>query len=187
MRHGARRLVVMGELVERARRVAGARLAELPRRWAHVQGVAAAAARIRGHFDVTAGDCLVAAAWTHDIGYGPSVRATGFHPLDGARFVRSQGFPELVVSLVAFHSGATVEAQVRGVQGLSEFSEPDRELLDALTFCDLTTGPDGTSVSAAVRLGEVLQRYGPDDPVHQAIDLSRDDLLAAVRRVQSWQ
>ncbi|MGC7260201.1 metal-dependent phosphohydrolase, partial [Mycobacteroides abscessus subsp. abscessus] len=79
-----------------------------------------------------------------------------------------------------------VEAQVRGVEGLSDFAEPDRELLDALTFCDLTTGPDGTPVSAAARLDEVLRRYGPDDPVHQAIDLSRDDLLAAVGRVQSW-
>lgn len=177
----------MSELVERARQLAESGLAGLPRRWAHVQGVAASAERIRGHFDQITGDCLVAAAWAHDIGYAPSVRLTGFHPLDGARFLRSQGFPELVVSLVAFHSGAIIEAQVRGVPGLSEFADPDREALDALTFCDLTTGPDGASVSAAARLDEVLRRYAPHDPVHRAVDLSRDDLLAAVGRVQSWR
>jgi hypothetical protein len=131
-------------------------------------------------------DCLVAAAWVHDVGYAPSVRGTGFHPLDGGRFLRDRGFPDLVASLVAFHSGAAIEAQVRGVEGLSAFDAPAREVLDALTFCDLTTGPDGASVSAAARLDEVLQRYAPDDPVHQAIDLSRDGLLSAVGRVQSW-
>lgn len=177
----------MSELIERARQVAESRLSGLTRRWEHVRGVAASAERIRGHFDEFTGDHLVAAAWTHDIGYAPSVRVTGFHPLDGARFLRHEGFPELVVSLVAFHSGAIIEAQVRGVQGLTEFADPNREVLDALTFCDLTTGPDGSVVSAAARLEEVLQRYGPDDPVHQAIDMSRDDLLAAVGRVQSWQ
>lgn len=177
----------MSELVEQARKVAESGLCGLVRRWAHVQGVARASTQIRGHFDEVRGDCLVAAAWTHDIGYAPSVRVTGFHPLDGARFLRDRGFPALMVSLVAHHSGARIEAQVRGVEGLSDFTEPDRELLDALTFCDLTTGPDGTPVSAAARLDEVLRRYRPDDPVHQAIDLSRDDLLAAVGRVQSWQ
>lgn len=176
----------MSELVERACQVAESRLCGLRRRWSHVQGVAAAAERIRVHFDAGTGDCLVASAWLHDIGYAPPLRVTGFHPLDGARFLRDQGFPGLVVSLVAFHSGAAIEAQVRGAEGLSAFDEPAREVLDALTFCDLTTGPDGTSVSAAARLGEVLQRYAPDDPVHKAIDLSRDDLLAAVGRVLSW-
>jgi HD domain len=62
-------------------------------------------------------DCLVAAAWLHDIGYAPSVRVTGFHPVDGAFFARREGFDELVVSLVAFHSGAPAEAQERGIGG----------------------------------------------------------------------
>ena len=174
-------------VVERARRLAEQQLAELGRRWAHVQAVAAAAERIRLHLDAETGECLVAAAWAHDIGYGPQVRATGFHPLDGARFLRSEGFPELVVSLVAFHTGAAVEAAVRGVDGLSEFAEPPRQALDALTFCDLTTGPDGAPVSAAARLDDVVTRYGPCDPVHRAVCRSRRDLLAAVERVQAWQ
>lgn len=175
-----------GVLVERARLLAEERLAELPRRLVHVRGVAAAAGRIRLNFDTKTGDRLVAAAWLHDIGYAPSVRETGFHPLDGARFVRAQGFDEIVVSLVAFHTGAAAEAHERGISGLSAFGDVDSDVLDALTFCDLTTGPDGDGVSAAQRLDEVLKRYGPDDPVHRAVDSCRNELLAAVERVQSW-
>ncbi|WP_078326916.1 HD domain-containing protein [Mycobacteroides salmoniphilum] len=174
------------DLVQRARRVAEVRLAGVPRRLTHVRGVAVAAARICAHFDAETGSCLVAGAWLHDIGYAPTVRVTGFHPLDGALFVRRQGFNDLVVSLVAFHSGAATEAKVRGIGGLSDFAEPAREVLDALTFCDLTTGPDGSPVNAHERLDEVLARYGPDDPVHRAVDCSRNDLLAAVGRVQAW-
>ncbi|MGJ6121613.1 HD domain-containing protein [Mycolicibacterium sp. Y3] len=175
-----------GALIDRARRLAQVHLGGLLRRWGHVEGVAGAAESVRGHFDTATGDALVAAAWLHDIGYAPSVRVTGFHPLDGARFVRSQGFPDVVASLVAFHSGAAAEAGQRGISGLAEFGEPAGDVLDALTFCDLTTGPDGSVVSAEDRLDEVLRRYGPADPVHRAVDEVRGELLAAVGRVRSW-
>ena len=59
----------------------------LPRRWAHTQGVAAQAAslaRILGEH----ADLITAAAWLHDIGYSPAIAHTGFHPLDGARYLR---------------------------------------------------------------------------------------------------
>jgi hypothetical protein len=59
-------------------------------------------------------------------------------------------------------------------------------VLDALTFCDLTTGPDGSTVAPHDRLEEVLQRYEPDDPVHRAVHSSRDELLATVERVHGW-
>ncbi|AXN45095.1 HD domain protein [Mycobacterium marinum] len=170
----------------RARVAAESRLRVLPARLTHVRGVAATADGLRGHFDAASGDCLVAAAWLHDIGYAPSVRSTGFHPVDGAAFARREGFDELVVSLVAFHSGAPAEARERGINGISAFSAPPQQLLDALTFCDLTTGPDGSAVSPSDRLPEVLQRYGPDDPVHRAVDSTHRDLLAAVDRVRAW-
>jgi hypothetical protein len=172
--------------VNQARVAAQTRLDVLPLRLAHVRGVATAAAALRGHFDVITGDCLVAAAWLHDIGHAPSVRMTGFHPVDGALFARREGFHELVVSLVAFHTGAPAEARERGISALSAFSEPPQRVLDALTFCDLTTGPDGSTVAAHDRLQEVLQRYEPDDPVHRAVHCSRDELLATVERVHGW-
>jgi hypothetical protein len=172
--------------VTRARVAAESRLAPLPRRLTHVRGVVATADALRGHFDVATADCLVAAAWLHDIGYAPSLGVTGFHPVDGAAFARRDGFDELVVSLVAFHSGAPAEARERGITGLSAFSAPPPKVLDALTFCDLTTGPDGSDVSPCDRLHEVLQRYSPDDPVHRAVDSAHGELLAAVDRVRAW-
>jgi hypothetical protein len=189
LRHcgGARRLAgVSGVLAQRARWEAEARLVEQPRRLAHVRGVAAAAQRVGRHFDAETADCLLAAAWLHDIGYAPSVCRTGFHPLDGAVFAGSAGFGELVASLVAFHTGAHVEASERGVSGLSAFGDPPGEVLDALTFCDLTTGSDGSPVSVENRLSDVLARYGPEDPVHRAVHAGREELLAAVGRVRDW-
>ena len=121
-----------GAVAQRARREAEARLSGQSRRLAHVRGVAAAAERLSRRFDAQTADCLVAAAWLHDIGYVPSVRRTGFHPLDGAVFVRSAGFGELVASLVAFHTGAHVEASERGVSGLAAFSEPPRKPLSGM-------------------------------------------------------
>ena len=36
---------------------------------------------------------LVASAWLHDIGYAAGLQETGFHPVDGARHLRSAGWP----------------------------------------------------------------------------------------------
>ena len=58
----------------------------LPRRWAHTQGVAAQARSLAVILDNEA-DLVTAAAWLHDIGYGPDVHGTGFHPFDGARYL----------------------------------------------------------------------------------------------------
>ena len=108
------------------------------------------------------------------LGYARSVARTGFHPVDGARFVCEAGFSELVVSLVAFHSAAEFEARERGLDySLLAFARPPVELSDMLTSCDLTTGPDGTPVEAEHRISEVLERYGTDDPVHRAVRAAR--------------
>jgi HD superfamily phosphodiesterase len=37
---------------------------------------------------MTRPDLLEAAAWLHDIGYSPEIAVSGFHPLDGARYLR---------------------------------------------------------------------------------------------------
>ena len=56
----------------------------LPRRWAHVQGVAARARSLAPVLGADA-DLMEAAAWLHDIGYAPGLATTGLHQLDGAR------------------------------------------------------------------------------------------------------
>jgi len=58
-------------------------------------------------------EVLIAAAYLHDIGYARELVTTGFHPLDGARWLRGQGY-ERLACLVAHHSGARFEAQVKG-------------------------------------------------------------------------
>ena len=62
------------------------------------------------------GETLIAAAFLHDIGYAPELAMTGFHPLDGARFVRAHG-EERIARIVAHHSGARLEAELRGIDG----------------------------------------------------------------------
>ena len=108
-------------------------------------------------------DDLVAAAWLHDIGYAPGLVQTGFHPLDGARFLRRAGVDGPVVSLVAYHSCARVEADVRGLGAelAAEFTPAGPLLTDALLYCDMTIGPDGDYVRPADRLAEIRGRDSP--------------------------
>jgi hypothetical protein len=122
----------------------------------------------------------------HDVGYAAEVARTRFHPVDGARYLVGEGFPDVVVRLVAFHSGAVVEAEERGLlDQLHEFMEPPAELLDVLTAVDMTTSPDGLEVPARQRIAEILDRYGPDDPVHRAVSRSGPGLIATAERVQA--
>ena len=103
--------------VSGAEDLAEARLAaSLPRRWRHVRSVGRRARWVAKTLDLP--DELVAAAWLHDIGYAPQLVDTGFHPLDGARFLRGVDIDARVVSLVAYHSCAQIEAEVRGLGAL---------------------------------------------------------------------
>ena len=73
--------------IEDAAKLAEMLLAEeLPRRWRHVRSVARRARWVAKKLSLS--DDLVAAAWLHDIGYAPELVDTGFHPLDGARYLR---------------------------------------------------------------------------------------------------
>jgi hypothetical protein len=157
--------------------------AALPRRWHHVQAVAAQAERLSRLPDVS-GDLLVAAGWLHDIGYGPGLVVTGFHPLDGARFLRERGTDRRLVSLVAHHSCAVHEARVRGLDDvlLAEFEREDSPTYDALVFCDMTTGPSGERLTYRARMDEIQQRYGPGHVVTQALELARSDLVDSCER-----
>jgi HD superfamily phosphodiesterase len=89
----------------------------LPRRWAHVQGVAARACSLAPVLGAST-DLLEAAAWLHDIGYAPGLVVTGLHTLDGARYLRDAHRADaMLCRLVAHHSCAIVEAEERGLAG----------------------------------------------------------------------
>jgi hypothetical protein len=173
--------------IDRARTLAESLVGKMGDRWSHVQAVAAQAERIAYSLPEQHQGALVVSAWLHDIGYGPAAGVTGFHPLDGARYLAASGVDPQIVSLVAYHSGATYEAEERGFSDeLAVFDPPaDLTLLDALTYADMTTGPKGQPTTVIDRIAEILSRYGPEDPVHRAVSRSRPSLVAAVERTQA--
>jgi HD domain len=156
----------------------------LPRRWAHVEG-AAARARTLAPILAEDADLLEAAAWLHDIGYSPELVETGFHPLDGARYLRDVHQADTTLcSLVAHHSYAIIEAEERGVADeLSrEFPSASPVLCDALAYCDMTTDPDGNLVSVRDRLAEIRERYGPYSTVTRFTRKAEPCLWSSVAR-----
>jgi HD domain-containing protein len=174
------------EHVEWARDLARRLLAEpLPRRWAHSQGVGRTAesiARIVG----TDAEMLVCAAWLHDVGYAPDLVKSGFHPLDGARYLRDvERADDLLCRLVANHTYATVEARRRGLgdELSTEFPVAEGFIADVLVYCDMTTSPDGDPVDADTRLSEISARYGPGHIVSDSIAEVRQRILRSVRSV----
>ncbi|WP_093895866.1 HD domain-containing protein [Streptomyces sp. Ncost-T10-10d] len=178
-----------GTMSKWARAVAEAELSEpLPRRWAHSQGVAQRAADLAGVLGDDA-ELLASAAVLHDVGYAPRLAVTGFHPLDGARFLRDVHAADArLVRLVANHSLALLEAEELGLRDVLEAEFPlleDQPLVDALIYCDMTTTPDGEIASVEARLAEITARYGADSLVGRFIRRAAPDILAAVRRVES--
>ncbi|MCQ9179302.1 HD domain-containing protein [Streptomyces sp. IBSBF 2953] len=160
----------------------------LPRRWAHAQGVAARAQSLAGILGDEA-RLLWAAAILHDIGYSPSLVTTGFHPLDGARYLRDHASAdERLVRLVANHSCALLEADKRGLREALEAEFPlhdNGELVDALAYCDMTTTPDGTPTTVDARIAEILTRYDRDSVVGRFIRRAGEDFRVAVCRIEA--
>ena len=157
----------------------------LPRRWSHVQGVATRARAIAPALGPDA-DLLEAAAWLHDIGYHPDLVDTGLHGLDGARYLRDRHHADpMLCRLVAHHSCAVIEADERGLADAlaRDFAPPPQELAEALTFCDMTTSPDGEHVHVERRLAEIHDRYGSGHLVSRSISRATPLILEAVNQV----
>jgi len=161
---------------------------ELPRRFAHVRGVAGQAEHLAS---VAAHDrsLLVAAAWLHDIGYASGLVDTGFHPIDGVRYLRRAEADERVVNLVAHHSCAVIEADLRGLDDVlrDEFPRDTTLPHDELCYCDQTTSPDGEIVDVSERLAEIRTRYPEGDVVRRFADAAESELTEIVRRIEAAQ
>ena len=151
-------------------------------RWVHLSTVGGVAEELAKRCELVT-ESVVSAAWLHDIGYSHDLAATGFHPLDGARFLESVGCPDEVVALVGHHTGAAYEAEERGlIDEWRELPTPESAALDVLTMVDLAVGPAGQLQLDVDRVAGMLSRYGEDDPVHRAVTRSRDLLLASSAR-----
>ncbi len=158
---------------------------ELPERWQHTQGVARRAAELAVTVPEQDRAVLIAAAWLHDIGYAPAIQQTGFHPLDGALYLRAEGWDERVTALVGQHSGARFVPAERGFgPTMAEFPFTEDAVSDALTAADQTVGPHGRRMTVPYRIAEAIARHGPDSPNAPARVERIPYLLAAAERVE---
>jgi hypothetical protein len=156
-------------------------LSPLGDRWKHVRAVGERAHSVATILDREDRRYLVAAAYLHDIGYAPDLQQTGLHQLDGARHIRALG-AERLACLVAHHSEARFEVRLRGCGNeLAAYKREKSWVSDALTYCDLTTGPSGLPMTFEDRVAEVEQRYGEGEIV-DALRQATPYLLGAVER-----
>jgi putative nucleotidyltransferase with HDIG domain len=176
--------VVASTRAGEARDLARVLLADEPERWQHTVGVARRAEELAR----TVGDesdLLVAAAWLHDVGYAAVTRDTGFHPLDGARYLDRNHWPARLCALVAHHSGAWFVASLHGLDdALQAYPHEVSVVSDALTYADQTVGPAGRRMTIMQRMAEMLDRHGPESASARAHHLRRPYLLAIADRVE---
>jgi hypothetical protein len=152
-------------------------------RWDHVRVVGQCAREVSAVLDQEDRRYLVAAAYLHDIGYAPDLQRTGLHQLDGARYLRSLG-AERLACLVAHHSEARFEIRLRGFgEELASYKREESWVSDALTYCDLTTGPTGLPMTFEDRVAEVEQRYGEGEIV-DALRQATPYLVGAIERTK---
>ncbi|GAA3391133.1 HD domain-containing protein [Cryptosporangium minutisporangium] len=171
--------------VDHAEELARTLLPPSTERWHHTVGVAAGALRLADTVSPSDRELLVAAAWLHDIGYAEEVRDTGFHPLDGARYLDRLGWPHRLSSLVAHHSGARFVAEARGLAAqMAEYPVEVSPVSDALTYADQTVGPYGRSFTVEQRIAEVLRRHGAGSPQARAHRARAPYLLGVASRVE---
>ncbi|CAN5233305.1 HDIG domain-containing protein [soil metagenome] len=176
--------VMPTDLPEWAMRQSAGFLSDLGDRWRHVRAVGERARQVSVILGEEDQGVLVAAAYLHDIGYAPVLRRTGAHQLDGAGWVRSQGY-ERLACLVAHHSQARFELELRELsEDLAAYPREESAVADALVYCDLTTGPAGQAMTLQERIDEVRSRYGPGTLVAEALDEATPDLRRAVERTE---
>lgn len=172
------------DIAEEARVLAEGLLAPVGSRWRHTSGVVARATSAGAAVEERERPLLIAAACLHDLGYAGPLRMSGFHPLDGARYLKQRGWPALLVGLVAHHSGARFVAAERGLSAAMQEFDDERfvsgALADALTYADQTTAPDGSPVDVETRMAEMVRRHGPDSPNARCHHLRAPVLRAAV-------
>jgi hypothetical protein len=165
-----------------------ARYLDLPdwrqHRWPHVKAVGAKAEMLAAAFGHD-GAVLVASAWLHDIGYSECVVESGFHPLDGADELIRRGVSARIAALVANHSGAALEATLRGLsQAMARYPDDASAVRDALWTCDMTTSPIGEPVDFGERLREIKERYPSEHTLPRAIEAAGDEIRACIRRTR---
>jgi hypothetical protein len=169
--------------LDEARAVTGELLSRLPNRLAHSLAVGdtcqLVADRARVRRDL--GGLASVAAYLHDIGYSSRLKQSGFHPIDGARYLRDIGWGALV-PYVARHSQAFIQAEILGLS-LGEFRRVRGIVQDLVDYSDVRTGPVGQRMTPDERLAEIAERHGGDSS-GQAVPRRRPYVRALVGRME---
>lgn len=150
-----------------------------PKRRDHIVAVAAHAKRVYDSLE----ECsrllccpkeAHCAALLHDIGYLPEIgqilegsslyMPTGWHPIDGANYLRLRG-EERLAELIEGHSHALEVAIARGIPA---FSRSEELVAKIITYCDIHTGPSGELLTYEQRLDEICRRKGIASLEYQA-------------------
>lgn len=168
------------QLADRLLRDGGTRLA-------HSARVARQVARVACLLDEPWRSVIAKAAWLHDIGYSELVVRTGFHPLDGARWLLHRGWPPEVCRLVAWHTEAVFEAAIHGLDRdlAVEFDQPPPLVAAVLSWADMTSSPTGDLCAIEDRIDDILDRYPAGSAVHAATAAARPALRAAAAEVEA--
>ena len=84
-----------------------------------------------------------------------------------------------------YHSCAIIKADERGLADAlsSEFDPAPDVLASVLTYCDMTTSPDGQPVPVERRLAEIQHRHGSGHLVSRSIQRATPMILSAVEQV----
>ncbi len=154
-----------------------------PNRFRHVRAVWLRAVALRSlglaWLDPAMSDRLELAALLHDVGKALDPDDTEPHGFVGARLLDSLGLHD-VAPLVAYHSGARIEAEIRGMSDRDRWSDDEPDLLALLTFLDRTTSANGEVVSLAQRRNGITARHGESSMQIRIFDAT----LPEVRRAQ---
>ena len=125
-------------------------------------------------------DMAYCAALLHDVGYVPDLRVSGFHPKDGADFLRSRGFGDLA-ELIEGHGCSPEEAALLGHPAVT----PAPHLIAKLiTYWDMRVKQGGAIVTYSERLQDILFRYGESSVVGRANLAAQSRLEAIAREVE---
>ena len=162
----------------------------LPRRWSHVQGVATRARNLAPAIGADA--ALGGRQRLHDIGYlefsSPAPACTASTAPRYLRWTLSTP-TRCCAGWSRTSSCAVIEAEAKSRPGRRSAprvrAAAATRQADALTFCDMTTSPDGQQVHVTHRLAEIHDRYGAGHLVSRSIHRATPLILQAVDQVHA--
>ena len=120
------------------------------------------------------------AALLHDIGYLDALTVSGFHPIDGANYLRECGYPDLAEYILG-HSNSPEQATLLQIEGVVMSPHIIAKLI---TYWDIRVRQGGALVSYAERLDDIKTRYGVESQVWKSHLLAHDRISQLVQEIE---